>query len=220
MSKIKNTTDIKSTVDTTITQPMAKYQLNIHSSFNSSLDSKFYTEPSKNISANLLAFANSAINRHETVANLNKIFYNQHISENIEKGIYEFALVDTTKNNLMIQFVVSTYKDKVRDIINNVNGDPHVNNQTLKSSILEGHINPRLVAFLTPQQLHPKRWESILRKQHKRIETENNLATTDLYTCKKCGEKKFKLTEFQTRGADEPTTKFLTCMVCYTTFTK
>lgn len=198
-----------------------KSNLNLNKiNLNDILDSSFYTESSKDINKKLIDYANDSINRHELIIEFNKIFYNYNISENLEKGIYEFALVHVTINNLLHHFVVSIYKDKANDIINNLNGNSRINNLTLKQNILDGHLKPRLVAFLSPEQLHPTRWESLLKKQTRRIEAENNLATTDLYTCRKCGEKKFKLMEFQTRGADEPTTNFLTCMVCYTTFTK
>jgi DNA-directed RNA polymerase subunit M/transcription elongation factor TFIIS len=187
---------------------------------NSDLDSKFYTESSKNIPQKLIILANNLINRHESISLLNNYLLNQNISENVEKSIYEFALVHITINNLMHNFIEIVYRDKLRDIISNIDGNTKINNLTLKQNIIDGSLNPRLIAFLAPEQLHPKRWEDILKKQMRRIETENNMATTDIYTCKKCGEKKFRLTEFQTRGADEPTTKFLTCMVCYATFTK
>jgi DNA-directed RNA polymerase subunit M/transcription elongation factor TFIIS len=187
---------------------------------NDKLDKTFYTEASKNISQKLIVLANDMINRHEAISEINKYLLNINISENVEKSIYEFALVHITIKHLMHHFVEAVYIDKLREIICNIDGNPKINNQTLKQNLVEGTINPRLVAFLAPEQIHPKRWEDLLKKQMKRIETENNMATTDMYTCRKCGEKKFKLMEFQTRGADEPTTKFLTCMVCYTTFTK
>lgn len=195
-------------------------EVDTHIDLNDNLDKSFYTEISKNISQKLIALANNTLHRHEAISELNKYFLNINVSENVEKSIYEFSLVHVTIKHLMHHFVEAIYIDKLREIICNIDGNTKINNQSLKQNILEGLINPRLVAFLSPEQIHPKRWEDILKKQMKRIETENSMATTDIYTCKKCGEKKFKLTEFQTRGADEPTTKFLTCMVCYTTFTK
>ena len=53
-----------------------------------------------------------------------------------------------------------------------------------------------------------------------REDTENNMATTDLYKCYKCGERKATSYQMQVRSADEPMTIFVTCLVCYNTFTK
>ena len=51
-----------------------------------------------------------------------------------------------------------------------------------------------------------------------REDKENNIATTDTYKCKKCGERKSKITQLQIRCADEPVSTFITCVVCYNTF--
>jgi len=39
-------------------------------------------------------------------------------------------------------------------------------------------------------------------------------ATTDMYTCRKCREKKCSYYELQIRSADEPMTKFIKCCNC------
>lgn len=39
-------------------------------------------------------------------------------------------------------------------------------------------------------------------------------ATTDLYICRKCKERKCSYYELQTRSADEPMTKFIKCCNC------
>lgn len=47
-----------------------------------------------------------------------------------------------------------------------------------------------------------------------------NVNITALWTCKNCGKKRCSFYEQQTRGADEPTTKFITCLECKTTWTE
>ena len=59
----------------------------------------------------------------------------------------------------------------------------------------------------------------IIKKKEYIIDKEKNVATTDQYTCKKCGESKCSVSQLQTRGADEPITTFITCCVCYDTVT-
>ena len=46
------------------------------------------------------------------------------------------------------------------------------------------------------------------------------MSYTDLYKCYKCKERKCKVIQLQTRSADEPMTNFITCLVCFNTFTK
>ena len=45
-------------------------------------------------------------------------------------------------------------------------------------------------------------------------ERENNMAFSDQYKCRKCGESKCKITQAQTRSADEPMTTFTRCLDC------
>mgnify|MGYP001186892887 FL=1 len=40
------------------------------------------------------------------------------------------------------------------------------------------------------------------------------MATTNIFTCKKCGKKKCSFYQLQTRSADEPMTTFVNCLVC------
>jgi transcription elongation factor S-II len=78
---------------------------------------------------------------------------------------------------------------------------------------------PKLVAFLSPEQLHPEKWDDILKKRQYRIDKEQNMATTDMYQCRKCKERKCKVSSFQTRSADEPATVFICCVICKNTWT-
>jgi transcription elongation factor S-II len=52
-----------------------------------------------------------------------------------------------------------------------------------------------------------------------RIDKEQNMATTDMYQCRKCKERKCKVSSFQTRSADEPATVFICCVICKNTWT-
>jgi transcription elongation factor S-II len=137
----------------------------------------------------------------------------------IEKGIFEFSLLHVYMNSLNWPFITAVYNDKLFDILVNLDTkNKHVNNKNLKINILDGKIKPEFVAFMSPEQLHPKRWSELILKIKNREDKENNMATTDLYKCKKCKERKCKVTQLQTRSSDEPVTTFVTCLVCYNTF--
>jgi len=44
--------------------------------------------------------------------------------------------------------------------------------------------------------------------------TVQNVATTDMFRCGKCGQRKCTYYQMQTRSADEPMTTFVRCTVC------
>lgn len=178
---------------------------------------KFRNENSKDISMKLLFFAEKNIKNYESVDKLLNIIYDIDIVNEIESGIFEFSLLHVITHGLEFKTVVPIYHDKVQDIMHNLK-DP--TNETLMRSILNNNIMPYAVAFLSPQQLNPSKWISILNKKKFRENAENNMATTDRYRCSKCGENKAKVTELQIKSADEPTNLFVTCLVCYSTSIK
>lgn len=145
-----------------------------------------------------------------------------NIAENIEGGIFEFTLLKLSEDsNSTIEFLEIIYKDKLNDLIANLNPDyPRVENKTLRPSILNGAIDSYFLAFMRPEQLHPQRWLTEMTKRKTIEEYGSTVKVTDLYTCFKCNKKQCITTQIQTRSADEPMTIFVTCLVCYNTFTK
>ena len=142
-------------------------------------------------------------------------------AEQIENGIFEFTLIQTTINKLLPIIAINVYHDKLHDICVNLDiNNKNIKNKTLYNSIINQEIKPYYLAFLSPGQLHPKRWAPILKKINQKNETKNTIIATDLYKCYKCGESKCKASQIQTRGADEPMTIFITCLICYNTFTR
>lgn len=182
---------------------------------------KFRTKNSNDIKYKLLVKAEELIDRNVGRTELKKYTKLDHITFEIESGLYEFSLIHVTVNNLADHFILETYRDKLYDLCVNLDSDDkNVNNRTLLPSIINGTINSYFIAFLSPEQLHPKRWLSLVTRQHMREAEANDFQTTDIYKCAKCGERKFKITQLQLRGADESTSVFATCMVCYHTFIK
>lgn len=144
-----------------------------------------------------------------------------HIAWQIERGIFEFALVYVTVNRLHEYFVNAIYEEKLIDICTNLDqSNLTINNATLLPTLCEGSFNPYFTAFLSPEQLHPKKWISVVQKKQIRDEAINTQPYSDIYTCAKCHESKFKISEIQLRCADEPTNRICQCMVCYHTFIK
>jgi DNA-directed RNA polymerase subunit M/transcription elongation factor TFIIS len=181
----------------------------------------FITKSSSDIKYNLVLYASKILNRNKSINELLKYVKHYHIAIGLEKGIYEFALIHITINKFQNNIVEFVYNDKLLDISANLDiTDKRIDNQTLLSIVLENQIDPKFVSFLSPEQLHPKRWNDIIAKRELQYETVNNLQTTDRYKCKKCGERKFKVTEIQLRCADEPMSRIHTCTSCGFTFIK
>lgn len=140
----------------------------------------------------------------------------------IEHGIIEFVMTQISKNHTdVVEFVSNMYQDKLNNIIANLDpiNNPRVDNHTLLPAIEDGSIDPYLVPFMKPQQLHPQRWFKELKNRQDLEDSTNNKKVTDIYKCRKCGDRKSTTTQMQTRSADEPMTIFVTCVTCYNTFT-
>jgi DNA-directed RNA polymerase subunit M/transcription elongation factor TFIIS len=138
------------------------------------------------------------------------------ISGNIEKSIFNYAIKESTIKNIVKkwsnEYFVHLYKDKLRSVYFNIKSDT-----IFMKSIIKGDIDPKLVAFMTHQDINPARWNEIIKR--KTIRDESKLsngvkANTSLYTCKKCKSKNCTFYEAQTRSADEASTIFVTCLNC------
>ena len=173
------------------------------------------------ISLDLLEYADKNIDRKKSIKILKKFIIWEIFIDDIEKGIFEYSLLFIHNNKFSNNMLDDVYNDKLNDICLNLDTDnTYINNKTLKTSILNFRIKSYFIAFLRPDQLHPTRWIDIIKKRTTREELENNFSTTDIYVCWKCHERKTRVTQKQTRSADEPLTTFIQCMVCLTTFTK
>jgi DNA-directed RNA polymerase subunit M/transcription elongation factor TFIIS len=178
----------------------------------------FITENSVDIKDSYIHYAESILERANNQIKLNNIINDIEISLKIELSIFEFALIYCLNNSLGENFLKSVYDDKLNNIISNITDTKNINNKTLKQDLLTNKINPSYVAFMSPAQLHPQKWIYWVKKKEYKELRENSIAYSDAYKCFKCGERKCKVSQAQTRGADEPMTTFVTCLICYNTF--
>jgi transcription elongation factor S-II len=80
-----------------------------------------------------------------------------------------------------------------------------------------GELKSHEIAFMTHQEMQPKKWEELIKA--KSIRDKNKFeqeleAMTDRFTCRKCFSKKCSYYALQTRSADEPMTLYITCLDC------
>lgn len=178
----------------------------------------FVTEQSSNIEYSLVCEAQKIISqikpRSVYILELDKYIGNRKTSMEIEAGVFEYILIYITTQNFSHKLIGSIYDYTIQSIIKTIEL-----NKDLLIDIEQNRIKPRMIAFMSPSQLYPKNWEELLTKKRIKEEKENNLPTTDLYKCSKCGERKCTISHLQTRGSDEPMTTFIRCCICYKTWT-
>jgi len=149
---------------------------------------------------------------------INQFFNKMSYSENLEKGIFNWALKEAKNRKVVKQwtnpYFVRIYLDHLRSIYNNLK-----NNYQLIELVKTKKIKSHELAFMSHQELNPERWAEAIRLKSIRDKNkyEQNLeAVTDSFTCRKCRSKKCTYYELQTRSADEPMTLFITCIDCGT----
>jgi DNA-directed RNA polymerase subunit M/transcription elongation factor TFIIS len=182
---------------------------------------KFKTHAGNDISYSLVIEAEKCIDRKSAVKELQKYLKEFHLAHSMERGLFEFSLIRVKIDDVPNHFVGNIYSYQLEHICRNLDiNDESIGNKTLLPMICEDGFDPYLVPFLPAEQMHPQKWANVVRKRDLQNETANNFQTTDIYTCKRCKMKKFRIMGLQTRSADEPETLFITCMNCYFTFTQ
>ena len=166
-----------------------------------------------------IQYAESSINRAESQIILSNLLLDIDIALKIELSIFEYSLIYCFNNKYESNYIKPVYQDKLNEILFNLDENKKgIENKTFKVNILSGKINPSNVAFLSPAQIHPEKWDCIIKKKEYIEQREKNIVYSDAYKCFKCGESKCKITQAQTRSADEPMTTFVVCVICHNTF--
>ena len=157
---------------------------------------------------------NPELFRNNVRKQINNALQNEQNSINLEKGVFNYALKEAVQKKVIKKWdnkhFVQIYLNHLRSIMANLNDQiiNEINTQTIK---------PHIVAFMTHQELCPKKWETLIEVKTKRDKNKfetNMSAATDTFTCRKCKSNKCTYYQLQTRSADEPMTTFVTCIVC------
>lgn len=180
---------------------------------------RFKTQVCNDANYLVIIEAEKSIDRKMATAELQKYLGEPHLASEMEKGLFEFSLIHIIVNKQQSYLISNIYYHHLATLCRNLDpNDTGVENKTLLPMVKENNISPFFVPFLKPEQMHPERWTSIIDKKKIEEETVDNFQTTDIYTCKKCKEKKFRITELQIRSCDEASSKYCMCMTCHYTF--
>ena len=176
---------------------------------------KYITDNIKCIDKKKIIFLSDSVDRIEAISKMALLLKNIDAAIRVEAGIFEFTLVYSLIKNYVTTILPAIYNDKVFDILKNLDSSNSVENYTLVDAINFDEIKPQTIAFLRPHEIHPERWATLIRKNKLREEKKKNIATTDIYMCRKCQSRRCSMIELQLRSADEPMTKIITCLDCY-----
>ena len=133
----------------------------------------------------------------------------------LENSIYNYSYIYSIQNDLEL-YKDNIYQDKFDEIIQNINGN--LNNNNLLDKINNHEIKIDNIPYLTPSEIFPENWKDIIKKLELIKDKQENMATTDIFTCKKCKQNRCTVHQMQTRSADEPMTTFVNCIVCNNTW--
>ena len=153
--------------------------------------------------------------RSNIILKIDEIIKDNKISRNIERGVFNFTLKESTTKKLLKKwenpFFVNIYLDRLKTIYINIQYEP------LKILIQSGNIKTSELAFMTHQEMRPDKWDKMIEEKNKRDKCKYETvieAATDTFKCRKCKSNKCTYYQMQTRSADEPMTTFVSCLDC------
>jgi len=147
--------------------------------------------------------------RDNTKLSFGKILSKDLINK-IEESIFNFSIDYATVNETpyLIEQIYDTKVNEIIRLCTDVETDYFIKN------LKNGKIEASKVGFMNPDELNPDKYKKILKKQELEEYKKNNQATSSVFECKKCKNRKCQVVQRQTRAADEPATTIVTCMEC------
>ncbi|XP_076462898.1 transcription elongation factor A protein 1-like [Babylonia areolata] len=109
------------------------------------------------------------------------------------------------------------YKNRVRSRVSNLKDQ---RNPQLRQNVLKGLISSEEIASMSAEEMASDQMKELRArlteeaiKDHQMTNTTMG-TTTDLFRCKRCGNKNCTYSQLQTRSSDEPMTTFVLCNDC------
>lgn len=145
----------------------------------------------------------------------------EYTASQVERGVFNWSIAWADKKGVAKTWkndgFASIYMSKARSLAFNMDPQSPVGNKNLVSRILEGELNPRDLAFMTPAQIFPEQWKRVIDEKIERDEyiyNEKPAAMTNQFKCGKCKNRECIYQERQMRSCDEPMSIFVYCLRC------
>ena len=151
--------------------------------------------------------------RNSAFDDLNKFIKDNNKSKILENSIYDFS-VNYANINQLNENIDNIYSHKLNDILSNIDSCQDIQNNYLLDAINNDDIDIKNISNLSPCKLFPNKWKSIIDRINWLDYKKKNMATTNIFKCRKCSKRKCTFYQLQTRSADEPMTTFVNCLIC------
>jgi DNA-directed RNA polymerase subunit M/transcription elongation factor TFIIS len=139
----------------------------------------------------------------------------------LEKTVLLSAIVDATTKNVIKHFdnklFQICYMSAARKIISNLDTKSYVNNDYLVKKLKKGDLQIEHLATMSHIDYSPNAFVEFRERQQLREQAQlegNKAMATDMFKCGRCNKRETTFYELQTRSADEPMTKFISCVNC------
>jgi transcription elongation factor S-II len=131
-------------------------------------------------------------------------------AEELEEAIYQYSNQYISHIGSHLSYLSPIYLTKYNELCRALNAD----NIHLITELANGNIKVQELPYLRLHSLNKQKWDPIIRRLEHIDFKKNNMATTDMYECRKCHKRKCTIRQMQTRSADEPMTTFVKCVEC------
>jgi DNA-directed RNA polymerase subunit M/transcription elongation factor TFIIS len=148
-------------------------------------------------------------------------FLNAKDQVRLEAVILDAALQDAEKKFVVKHFDNALFKvcymNSARRLLSNLDPSSYVHNTHLLPRLRNGDLDISHLATMNNMDYAPALYSQLHERQLLREQRQlegNKAMATDQFMCGRCGKRETTFYELQTRSADEPMTKFITCLNC------
>jgi DNA-directed RNA polymerase subunit M/transcription elongation factor TFIIS len=145
--------------------------------------------------------------RKNQIKDLSKVV-KKSVATKVEKSVHEFSKEYSIMNETPFLFE-NIYMTKMNELLEQLKSS-----KLLVKKLENKEIKYERLPYLTVEELHPEKYDMILKKKEIEEFKKNNKPSTNAFKCPRCKKKKALVEEKQTRRADESSTLFLECLEC------
>jgi DNA-directed RNA polymerase subunit M/transcription elongation factor TFIIS len=140
-----------------------------------------------------------------------RVFLSNDDAKELE-GHFYFNVIETFPKDQSLVLLNACYKDRMNDLLRNIDPKWQKKKNNFLERIESGEVKLGDISTMYPSEIHPKMWKKEIDRAEKARDLLKNGARTEKFQCPKCKQHGHRISQEQTRSADEPMTIFLTCL--------